>query len=140
MSIFKKESEEAPRPPVQAAPARPARPMQPKPSGITQVAQGTKFKGEVTGNSDLVIGGEIDGKLMVEGTVTVEASGFVRGEIRARNVKVGGRVNGNIAGSDMIEIIAEGSVQGDVKSPRVVIADGAFFKGKVEMGGETSGS
>lgn len=103
--------------------------------GTTQVAKGSKFRGEITGSSDLVIAGEVDGTLDVQGTVTVQASGLVSGEIKARTVKVGGRVKGNIAGSEMIEILGQGSVQGDVKSPRVVIADGAFFKGKVEMGG-----
>ena len=46
-------------------------------------------------------------------------------------------MKGNVAGSEIIEILSKGSVQGDIKSPRVVIADGAFFKGKVEMGGDS---
>ncbi|MFQ5527915.1 MAG: polymer-forming cytoskeletal protein [Thermoanaerobaculia bacterium] len=134
MAMFKKEDEPVSQTPAPAPAPRPAQPRQAAASGTTEVANGAKFKGEITGSSDLVIAGEIDGKLIVEGTVTVQPSGFVRGEIRARTVKVGGRVTGNVVGSEMIEILGQGSVQGDVKSPRVVIADGAFFKGKVEMG------
>ncbi|MCP4204921.1 MAG: polymer-forming cytoskeletal protein [bacterium] len=122
--------------PAAAMRPNPTRASQPEASGTTQVAKGSKFRGEITGSSDLVIAGEVDGKLIVKGTVTIQASGYVSGEIKARTVKVGGRVKGNVAGSEMIEILGQGSVQGDVKSPRVVIADGAFFKGKVEMGSE----
>lgn len=134
MSLFRKEEEMQASQPATARP-NPAGTRAPEAVGTTQVAQGSKFHGEITGSSDLVIAGEVDGMLNVEGTVTVQASGLVSGEIKARTVKVGGRVKGNIAGTEMIEILSQGSVQGDVKSPRVVIADGAFFKGKVEMGG-----
>ncbi len=138
MAMFKKEEEAFQQRSNQPTPSSSARPAPAGSGGTTQIAQGAKFRGEITGGSNLVIGGEIDGKLIVEGTVSIEPSGFVKGEIKARTVKVGGRVNGNINGSEMIEILGQGSVEGDVKSPRVVIADGAFFKGKVEMGGEAS--
>ena len=136
MSLFRKEEEMQSSMPAAARPNRDV-PKKAKDSGITQVAKGSKFHGEITGTSDLVIAGEVDGKLIVEGTVSIQASGYVSGEIKARTIKIGGRVKGNIVGSEMIEILSKGSVQGDIKSPRVVIADGAFFKGKVEMGGDS---
>ena len=102
----------------------------------TIVAAGTKVKGEVTGSASLVVEGRVEGHVHLENEVAVGVDGLVKGEIKARSVRIGGRVEGNIQGVEMIEILANGSVQGDVRSPRVVIADGAFFKGKVEMGGE----
>jgi cytoskeletal protein CcmA (bactofilin family) len=102
----------------------------------TIVAAGTTLTGEVTGSASLVVDGVVEGRLHLENEVAVGVDGLVTGEIQARSVRVGGRVKGNILGREMIEILANGSVEGDVRSPRVVIADGAFFKGKVEMGGE----
>ena len=102
----------------------------------TIVAAGTTLKGEVTGSASLVVEGVVEGRLHLENEVAVGVDGLVTGEIKARSVRIGGRVKGNIQGREMIEILANGSVEGDVRSPRVVIADGAFFKGKVEMGGD----
>lgn len=105
-------------------------------SKTTIVAAGTTLKGEVTGSASLVVEGVVEGRLHLENEVAVGVDGLVTGEIKARSVRIGGRVKGNIQGREMIEILANGSVEGDVRSPRVVIADGAFFKGKVEMGGD----
>lgn len=102
----------------------------------TIVAAGTTLTGEVTGSASLVVDGVVEGRLHLENEVAVGVDGLVTGEIQARSVRVGGRVKGNILGREMIEILTNGSVEGDVRSPRVVIADGAFFKGKVEMGGD----
>jgi cytoskeletal protein CcmA (bactofilin family) len=109
-------------------------------SKTTVVAAGTTLKGEVTGSASLVVEGVVEGRLHLENEVAVGVDGLVTGEISARSVRVGGRVKGNIRGREMIEILANGSVHGDVRSPRVVIADGAFFKGKVEMGGAEESS
>ena len=115
-------------------------PANPQSSGsnpkTTVVAGGTKVKGQVSGAASLVVEGVVEGRLHLENEVSVGVDGLVTGEIKARSVRVGGRVKGNIEGLEMVEILANGSVEGDVRSPRVVIADGAFFKGKVEMGGE----
>ncbi|MDH3255823.1 MAG: polymer-forming cytoskeletal protein [Acidobacteriota bacterium] len=104
-------------------------------AGTTVVAAGTTVNGEVSGSASLVVEGVVEGRLHLDNDVAVGKEGLVTGEIDAKSVRVGGRVKGNIRGLEMIEILANGSVEGDVRSPRVVIADGAFFKGKVEMGG-----
>jgi cytoskeletal protein CcmA (bactofilin family) len=119
----------------------PANPQSPATNPkTTVVAGGTKVKGEVSGSASLVVEGVVEGRLHLENEVSVGVDGLVTGEIKARSVRVGGRVKGNIEGLEMIEILAKGSVEGDVRSPRVVIADGAFFKGKVEMGGDEKDS
>ncbi len=115
---------------MSASPAATPRPGQP-----THVASGSKLTGEISGSPDLVVDGEIEGRIHLDNGVVVNQGGLVHGEIQARTVRIGGRVIGNVVGREMIEISSEGSVEGDVTSPRVVIADGAFFKGKVEMTG-----
>ncbi|MEA2690842.1 MAG: hypothetical protein QOJ16_229, partial [Acidobacteriota bacterium] len=71
-------------------------------------------------------------------TVVIGAEGVVRGPVSGRVVKVAGRVTGNVRGSDRVEVGPAATLEGDISAPRVVIAEGAFFKGKVEMQGEKS--
>ena len=135
MSLFRRENE-SPNQGGTAMP-QPNRAAQPAPTSkaTTCVAAGSKVTGEIAGSTALTVDGVVEGRLTLENDVTVGSSGLVKGEITARSVRIGGKVKGNIHGLEMIEILAAGSVEGDVRSPRVVIADGAFFKGKVEMGG-----
>jgi cytoskeletal protein CcmA (bactofilin family) len=103
---------------------------------LTHVAAGTRIRGEVTGPTELLIEGEIEGEIRLEAAVTVGAEGTVQGPLSAPMVRVGGRVIGNITAVDRVEVAPSGSVEGDISAPRIVIAEGAFFKGRVEMRGE----
>lgn len=135
MSIFGSREKE-PQPPVSpAAPPPAAKRSNPEPRSDrpTVVAAGSKITGHVSGTTELVVEGEIDGEIHLDSRVVVGSGGFVQGQIQARSVQVGGRVIGDIRGSERVEVLASGSLEGDVIAPRVVIAEGAFFKGKVEM-------
>ena len=103
---------------------------------LTHVAAGTRIRGEVTGPTELLIEGEIEGEIRLEATVTIGAEGTVQGPITAPMVRVGGRVMGSVSASDRVEVAPSGSVEGDISAPRIVIAEGAFFRGRVEMRGE----
>jgi cytoskeletal protein CcmA (bactofilin family) len=105
------------------------------PGAATQVARGSRIVGEISGVAELRIDGEVEGKLNLEGSVVIGESGIVKGEIQARTVQVSGKMVGNVVGRESVSILGNGSVEGDVVSPRMSIADGAFFKGRVEMGG-----
>ena len=105
----------------------------------TFIATGVKFKGEITGKGDVVIEGEFEGRLSVKSMVTISSGGQVNGDINAESVKVSGRVLGNVKASDRFEIDSAGRIEGDVSAPRVIIAEGAFFKGNVEMTGGRQG-
>ena len=105
----------------------------------TLIASGVKFKGEVTGKGDVVIEGEFEGRLSVKSMVTVASNGQVSGDINAESVKVSGKVFGNVKANDRFEIDSAGRIEGDVSAPRVIIAEGAFFKGNVEMTGGRQG-
>ncbi len=135
MALFGREQQ----PPAKGVTA-PAPP--PAPSNVskvaTLVAPGTKVVGKITGSAEVVVDGELEGELRVDGGAVIGTGGTVRGEIAARTVRVGGKVYGNIRGGERVEVLASGALEGDVSAPRVVIAEGAFFKGKVEMTGAKS--
>lgn len=103
---------------------------------LTHIAAGTRIQGEVTGPTELLIEGEIEGEIRLQATVTIGAEGAVQGPISAPLVRVGGRVVGNVTASDRVEVAPSGSVEGDISAPRIIIAEGAFFRGRVEMRGE----
>ncbi len=129
MAIFQREGAEA-NPTSSAAQRRPA----PTSGGqATVVAAGSRIKGEISGNTDVMIHGEVEGQLTLDSGVVVGNGGKVTGQIEAREVMVAGEVNGDIRARDRIEVQQSGRIEGDVVAPRVAINAGAFFKGKVEM-------
>jgi cytoskeletal protein CcmA (bactofilin family) len=83
----------------------------------------------------VVVEGELEGDIQLETTVHVGKDGQVKGGITARSVRVAGRIVGNVRGLERVEVMASGQLEGDVVAPRVVITEGAFVKGKIEMGG-----
>ncbi|HKI06739.1 MAG TPA: polymer-forming cytoskeletal protein [Thermoanaerobaculia bacterium] len=103
---------------------------------LTHVAPGTRLSGEVTGATELLIDGEVEGEVRVDATVTVGAEGAVHGPISAPVVRVAGTVVGNVTASERVEVGPSGSVEGDITAPRIVISEGAFFKGQMVMRGE----
>jgi cytoskeletal protein CcmA (bactofilin family) len=92
------------------------------------------IKGEVSGNEDLTIDGKVEGKVSLEEhNLTVGAHGCLDAEVVAKRVIVQGRVTGNVRASEKVDILEGGRVDGDILSPRLSIADGAHFRGKVDM-------
>ena len=103
------------------------------------IASGIKFKGEITGNAEVVVDGEVEGRVNVQAPVVIGSSGVVSGDIAAKTVEVSGKVLGNVKSGDRFELQPSGRIEGDVSSPRVIIAEGAYFKGNVEMTGGQKG-
>lgn len=112
------------------------------PSGSTaRLGASLHIKGEISGNEDLVIDGTIEGLVNLEDRrLTVGASARVTADIIAREVVVYGNVKGNLRARDRIEIKKDGSVVGDLTTARIMIEDGAYFKGSIEIdkGGEAA--
>lgn len=134
MSLFKREPEPStPTASPESAPAPPSTARRESP--VTRVAQGTKIGGEISGATELVIEGQVEGTLRIDARVVVGSTGVVRGEIEARSVLVAGEVSGDVRGKERVEVGASGRLEGDISAPRVTIAEGAFFKGQVEMTG-----
>ncbi|MEP7009977.1 MAG: polymer-forming cytoskeletal protein [Acidobacteriota bacterium] len=104
-----------------------------EPGGGTRIAPGARFEGKITGTVDLVVDGEVIGEIAVSAVVLIGPQGSVTGPISARVVRVAGRVAGDLRGAERVEITATANLEGDIAAPRVTIAEGAFFKGRVEM-------
>ena len=99
----------------------------------TQIAQGTKVVGEISSAADVAVDGIFEGTLKADNAVVVGGQGEVRGEINASQITVHGRVRGNLAGKKSVDLQSSGRVEGDIVAPRVMILDGAFFKGNLDM-------
>ena len=100
---------------------------------VTHVAAGSRLEGLLSGPTELLIEGEVHGEIRVESAVMIGTEGVVRGPISAQVVRVGGRVIGDVQAVDRVEVAPSGSLDGDISAPRVVIAEGAFFKGRIDM-------
>jgi cytoskeletal protein CcmA (bactofilin family) len=99
----------------------------------TIIGHGITIEGEVTSDEEVVVAGTVRGKLSAEGPITIEAGAVVEADIGAASLSVGGHVTGNVAASDRVDLLAGGRLVGDVKAARLTIADGASFKGNVDM-------
>ncbi|MEW5977435.1 MAG: polymer-forming cytoskeletal protein [Acidobacteriota bacterium] len=101
---------------------------------VINIGKSVFIKGELTGDEDLTIEGRVEGKIELrDHNLIIGPNGKINAEINAKNVTVIGSVVGNITASEIVELKSSGSVVGDIKSMRVSIADGAHFKGSVDM-------
>lgn len=92
------------------------------------------IKGELSGSEDLTIEGHVEGRIeLKENILTIGPNGKIRAEVFAKSVIVLGEVTGNVTASEKVDIRDNGSVDGDITSPRVAIAEGAHFRGSVDM-------
>src|SRR6267143_5306880 len=92
------------------------------------------LKGEISGNEDLHIDGTVEGAVQLgEGKLTVGATANVTADIIAREVVVCGKVKGNVQAKGKIEIKKDGSMIGDLTTAQIIIEDGAYFKGSIEI-------
>ncbi len=102
---------------------------------LVNIGKSVTIKGELIGEEDLVIEGTVNGKITLKDhTLTIGENSHIKAEIEAKNVIVAGETIGNIKADHKVEISATGSMHGDISAPRVVLADGARFKGGVDMG------
>jgi len=99
----------------------------------TVIGSSIIIDGEISGDEDLVVQGTVKGKILLKESLYVESSGVVEADIETQNVEVSGKVTGNINASDKVELKTDCRVIGDIKAPRILIADGASFKGNVDM-------
>jgi cytoskeletal protein CcmA (bactofilin family) len=98
------------------------------------IGKSVVIKGELSGSEDLTIEGQVEGKIELrENVLTIGPNGKIRAEVFAKAVIVLGEVAGNVTASEKVDIRDNGSVDGDIVSPRVAIAEGAHFRGSVDM-------
>jgi cytoskeletal protein CcmA (bactofilin family) len=124
---------EPPSPPSATAPSSPS--ASERGRSATLIATGTRFEGTLLGKTDVLVEGELVGDAKLDANLTIGAGGRAEGTLEATAVRIAGKVIGNVRGRERVEILPSGALEGDVSSAKFVIAEGAFFKGRVEMGG-----
>ena len=101
---------------------------------VVNIGKSVVIKGELNGSEDLTIEGHVEGKIELKDHVlTIGPNGKIKAAVFAKAVIVLGEVNGNVTASEKVDIRDNGSVDGDIISPRVAIAEGAHFRGSVDM-------
>jgi cytoskeletal protein CcmA (bactofilin family) len=97
------------------------------------IGKGIEIKGTLSGAGDLVVEGRVEGQIALKNMLTIEESGEVRADVAVESITINGRMAGNIEASDKVQVSSTARVVGDIKAPRVVLEDGARFKGSIEM-------
>ena len=127
----------APQPPVPSVAGVPAPRLeasQHMEKDIVNIGKSVVIKGELNGSEDLTIEGHVEGTIQLrEHVLTIGPNGRIKAQVFAKSVIVLGEVTGNVTASDKVDIRDNGSVDGDIVSPRVAIAEGAHFRGSVDM-------
>jgi cytoskeletal protein CcmA (bactofilin family) len=101
---------------------------------IVNIGKSVVIKGELNGSEDLTIEGHVEGTIQLRDHVlTIGPNGRIKAQVFAKSVVVLGEVTGNVTASDKVDIRDAGSVDGDIIAPRVAIAEGAHFRGSVDM-------
>ena len=101
---------------------------------IVNIGKSVVIKGELNGSEDLTIEGHVEGTIQLRDHVlTIGPNGRIKAQVFAKSVIVLGEVTGNVTATDKVDIRDGGSVDGDIVSPRVAIAEGAHFRGSVDM-------
>jgi cytoskeletal protein CcmA (bactofilin family) len=97
------------------------------------VGAGLIVEGEFTTDEEVIVEGTVRGTLTTAESLSVGGDGVVEADLRALSVVVAGQVTGNVSASERVDIQAGGKLIGDVKAGRLTIADGASFRGNVDM-------
>jgi len=126
MALF---SKEAPPPPQ----ARPNTSAGIAPSG-TFFGPNISFDGTITGNESVTIEGSVRGKIDLQANLLIGTKARIEATVHAKNVTIEGKVVGDVSADDRVELVASATVEGNIKAPKVVVADGARFRGNVDMG------
>ena len=104
------------------------------PRGAAVLGKSVMVKGQIFSREDLTIDGEVEGTVeLQEHRLTVGPNGRVQAGIKAREIIVLGAVHGNVEAADKIEIRKDAKLVGDIKTARIVIEDGAYFKGSIDI-------
>lgn len=114
---------------------RPSEPERsPARTGVAHIGKSVMVKGEISSSEDLFVDGEVRGAIeLKDHSLTVGPNGRVDANVNAREIVVQGTLNGNVHASEKIEIRKTGSILGDLSTARIIIEDGAYFKGSIDI-------
>ena len=94
-----------------------------------------KFKGDLTANEDLVIQGQVEGKINHSSNLTIGKEGKVKANVRAEHITVEGTVDGDLEGRKGVAVKETANVTGNIASPTVTLHEGSTFNGNIDMSG-----
>lgn len=122
--------------PTATAPSRPAENFR---AEMAHIGKSVLIKGELSGSEDLYLDGEVEGSVeLKQHSLTIGPHGQARANLNAREVIIHGKVDGNISGDERVELKKSAIVVGDISTQRILIEDGAFFKGAIDIQKEGS--
>jgi cytoskeletal protein CcmA (bactofilin family) len=104
-----------------------------KPMANTVIGSSIVVDGEISGEEPLIILGTVKGKIAAAGSVVVESGATVEADVEGQTVTVSGKLTGNVTAREKLDLRPESKMVGNAKAPRIVVADGAAFKGNVDM-------
>ena len=112
----------------------PTRPVDNFKADVAHIGKSVLVKGELSGSEDLYLDGEVEGSILLKDhSLIVGPHGRVRANVQARDVVVHGKVDGNIRGTERVELKKSAVLVGDISTQRIIVEDGAFFKGAVDI-------
>ena len=124
---------DTPKPAAAPAPAAFKTPAEVK---TAVIGPNIRIQGELSGDEDLVVEGRVEGKISVSKGLRIGPQAQVNAEVKAHHVTIAGRVVGNVTATDKVETLPSGVLEGNIRAPKIAIAEGAQFKGSVDMGGK----
>jgi cytoskeletal protein CcmA (bactofilin family) len=127
MALFTKDAP-APRPQPRPADA------QGRPLDGTFLGPNVIIEGMVTGTEAVMIEGTVKGQIKLQSDLRIGTQARVEATVHARNVVIEGKLNGDVSADDRVELVASASVDGNIRAPKIIVAEGARFRGNVDMG------
>ena len=126
MALFSKEVPPQPQ-------ARPNVPGGAAPSG-TFFGPNVVLEGTITGNEPVTIEGTVRGTIDLQSNLMIGTKARVEATVHAKNVTIEGKLTGDVSADDRVELVASATVDGNIKAPKIIVAEGARFRGSVDMG------
>ena len=98
-----------------------------------------KLVGEISGDEDVEILGRVEGTILLKKDLVISSAGTADAKIHAKNVTIAGKVKGDVTADERVELLASGSLEGNIRAPKIVISEGAHFRGNVDMSARPEG-
>jgi len=133
MGIFGRDEANPDQQPAQTTTRPSPSPTTPEAPDRTVIARPSKIEGRISGSGEIIVNGLVNGTIEATGTVKVAEQGRVEATVHGKTVSIAGTVNGDITADEKIELEASAHVDGNITAPRILIKDGATFKGQVNM-------
>ena len=112
----------------------PVRTFEPESRSGATIGKSVKVVGQIFSKEDLYVDGAVEGTLeALENRLTIGPHGAVQAAIKAREVLVLGTIQGNVEATERIEIRKDAKLMGDIRTARIIIEDGAYFKGSIDI-------